>query len=65
MVSGVEAGAQRNVDENRPALILRRVGDMRLWDIAKRSGSTVEDIRIINNLQGEPAPGQMILIPVR
>ena len=65
MVSGVELGEQRNMDGNRPALILQRAGDLRLWDIAKGSGSTVEDIRRVNHLQGEPAPGQMLLIPVR
>lgn len=65
MVSDVEIGAQRNLDENRPTLILRRTGDMGLWVLAKTSGSTVEDIRSINGLQGEPMPGQMLLIPVR
>lgn len=65
MVTGVEMGVQRIPDPNRPALILRRAGESRLWDIAKGSGSTVEDIRRANSLQGEPVPGQMLLIPVR
>lgn len=65
MVTGVEPGVRRIPDPNRPALILRRAGESRLWDIAKSSGSTVEDIRRANGLQGEPVPGQMLLIPVR
>lgn len=65
MVTGVEPGVRRIPDPNRPALILQRAGEGRLWDIAKSSGSTVEDIRRANGLQGEPLPGQMLLIPVR
>ena len=64
MVTGVELGEEREPDGNRPSLILRRVGTGRLWDIAKESGSTVDAIRKANNLQTEPAPGQMLLIPV-
>jgi len=51
-------------DPNRPSLIVRRAGANRLWDIAKDSGSTVEAIQKVNGLQGEPAPDQMLLIPV-
>ena len=65
MVTDVETGERRADDSNRPALLLRRAGADRLWDIAKASGSTMEDIRRANGLQGEPAPGQMLLIPVR
>ena len=64
MVTGVELGDQRIPDPNRPTLILRRAGENRLWDIAKRSGSTMDAIRKANNLQDEPAPNQMLLIPV-
>lgn len=64
MVTGLELGAQRIPDPNRPTLILRRAGTDRLWDIAKGTGSSVEAIRRANGLQAEPAPDQMLLIPV-
>ena len=56
--------AKRSKDPNRPSLILRRAGDQCLWDIAKAAGSTMEAIRKANGLSGEPAPEQMLLIPV-
>lgn len=64
MVTGVELGEERQTDPNRPTLILRRAGEKRLWDLAKASNSTMESIRKANNLQDEPAPNQMLLIPV-
>lgn len=64
MVTGIELGQKQDPDPNRPSLILRRAGDSSLWDIAKASGSTMDAIRRINGLSGEPLPGQMLLIPV-
>lgn len=64
MVTGIELVRQNQPDPNRPSLILRRAGESRLWDIAKATGSTMEAIRRANALSGEPAPGQMLLIPV-
>lgn len=64
MVTGGELGDSKALDPNRPALILRRAGEDRLWDIAKNSGSTVGAIRLANQLSEEPLPGQMLLIPV-
>lgn len=64
MVTGVELGQQKQPDPGRPSLILRRAGGKSLWDIAKSSGSTMEAIRRANSLAGEPAPDQMLLIPV-
>ena len=64
MVTEVERKQQKQAEPNRPSLILRRAGGSRLWDIAKASGSTVEAIRLTNGLSGEPAPDQMLLIPV-
>ena len=63
-VTAVEPGQRRIPDPDRPALILRRAGEGRLWDIAKSSGSTVAEIRRANSLQGEPLPGQLLLIPI-
>lgn len=64
MVTGLELGEGKNMDENRPSLILRRAGDIGLWDMAKMSGSTMDAIRQANNMEGEPTPGQMLLIPI-
>lgn len=64
MVTGVELGQSLPPDPARPSLIVRRAGDARLWDIAKGSGTTVAAIKKANGLQDEPAPGQMLLIPV-
>lgn len=65
MVTAVELGQKMNADPNRPSLILRRAGTGRLWDIAKGSGSTVADIRLANDLTGEPAPDRLLLIPIK
>lgn len=64
-ITGLELGEQKIPDPNRPALILRRAGEGRLWDLAKDSGAAMADIRRANGLEGEPAPGQMLLIPVK
>ena len=64
MVTAVELGQPKQPDPNRPSVILRRAGDCRLWDIAKATGSTMEAICRANGLAGEPAPEQMLLIPV-
>ena len=48
----------------RPSLILRRAGEEGLWELAKKTGSTVAAIRSANKLQEEPKPGQLLLIPV-
>ncbi len=64
ILSGLELGDMFEPDPNRPSIILRRMGTDSLWDIAKKSGSTVETIQNINNLQGEKPVDQMLLIPV-
>ena len=64
MVTALNVGELQEADSNRPSLILRRVGDRKLWDIAKECGSTVDAIRRINQLQQEPESDQMLLIPV-
>lgn len=65
MVTGIELGSERKADPGRPSLILRRAGQDRLWDIAKATGSTMDKIRRVNGLSGEPLPDQMLLIPVQ
>lgn len=64
MVTGLELGELRQPDPDRPSLILRKAGAQSLWDLAKASGATVEDIQKANDLAGEPEPEQMLLIPV-
>ena len=49
---------------NRPSLILRRAGEDGLWSLAKDTGSTLDAIRRANNLQNDPDPNQILLIPV-
>lgn len=64
MVTALELGEMTEPDPNRPSLILRRVGENRLWDMAKSSGSTVEAIKAANHLMEEPGAEQILLIPV-
>jgi len=64
MVTALEVGQLCDMDSNRPSLILCRSQGDTLWNIAKRCGSTVDDIMRINHLEGQPQQNQMILIPV-
>lgn len=64
MITALELGELTEPDPNRPSLILCRVGDDKLWDIAKRTGSTVEAIREANHLTDDPQSQQILLIPV-
>ena len=64
MITGMEMSGFAEEDPNRPSLILRRAGES-LWEIAKQTGSTVEDILEANHLTGEPEAGKMLLIPVK
>lgn len=64
MITGLEAGQMRPTDKDRPTLILRRMDDGTLWEMAKKSGSTVEAISKANGLTAPPERGQMLLIPV-
>lgn len=64
MVCGLEVGQQLELDPNRPSMLLQRLGEQDLWEIAKTAGSTVDAIWKANDLQEEPAPGQLLLIPI-
>lgn len=64
MVRGMEVSQLREPDPDRPSLVLRRAGEETLWEIAKRTGSTVAAIQQANGLASEPEPEQMLLIPV-
>lgn len=63
-LAGLELGELREPDPQRPTVVLRRAEGAELWQLAKETGSTVDAIRRVNRLQEEPAPGQMLLIPV-
>ena len=63
-VCGLVIGDVRERKQNSPNLIVRKIGEDTLWDIAKNVGSTVERIQKVNKLTAEPAPDQMLLIPV-
>lgn len=64
MVTSLDLGEIREPDPGRPSLILRRAGEEELWNLAKRCGSTVEAIRVANDLEEDPAPNRLLLIPV-
>ena len=63
-VTALTLGEAVQPDPGRPSLILRRAGTDTLWELARRSGSTVEAICRANGLEGEPEPERMLLIPV-
>lgn len=63
-VTAMEVGEPVPPDPNRPSLILRRAGDASLWELAKKSGSTVEAIREANHLTQEPTEDRILLIPI-
>ena len=64
MLEAVTVGAEKQLQGDRPTLVLRRFEEESLWALAKRCGSTVESIRRMNHLEAEPLSGQMLLIPV-
>lgn len=64
MVTALQWGELTEPDPARPGVILRRLGESRLWDVAKECGSTVDAIWEANKLQQEPEPDRMLLIPV-
>ena len=63
-VTALELGELRQPDPKRPSLILKRLGEQSLWELAKDNGSTVELIRSANDLHEEPEDNRMLLIPV-
>lgn len=63
-VCGLSLGEREAPNPDRPSLILRRVANMSLWELAKASGSTVEAIGRANALDGTPDQDRILLIPV-
>ena len=66
MICALEVGEKQTPDPNRPNLILQRSNSLTLWELAKQNKSVMEQIRSVNGLlaDAEPAPEQMLLIPV-
>ena len=64
MVVGLEVGEVTQPDPNRPSLVLCRAGEEGLWNLAKRTGSTVDAIKKANNLEHEPDSKKLLLIPI-
>jgi hypothetical protein len=64
MVTELEIGPLQEPDPSRPSLILCRPEGESLWQMAKRCGSTVGDIRRANGFSGEPEEDRLLLIPV-
>lgn len=63
-IAAVQFGEPVSPDPHRPSIILQRVNEGGLWELAKKTGSTVSAIRMANNLVDEPQTGEMVLIPV-
>jgi len=64
MVSALTVGKAYEMDCGRPSLILCRSNGENLWTIAKRCGSTVNEIQRMNRLSDQPQENQMLLIPI-
>ena len=64
-VVAMEAGEPETPDPNRPSVILRRAGEGSLWDLAKKTGSTVDAIVTANQLTQEPMDDRFLLIPIQ
>lgn len=64
MVSGLSLGELEKPDPSRPSLMLCSTGGRSLWEIAKELRSKVSDICAANDLEGEPDPKKMLVIPV-
>ena len=64
MVTAVSLGEMKPVQDGRPSLLVRRFGSEGLWELAKQTGSTMEEILRVNALTEEPELGKMVLIPI-
>lgn len=64
VIAGIQLGAMEQKDPNRPSLILRRLGQESLWDVAKNCRTTVSAIQIANNLTDDCLPDKMLIIPI-
>ena len=63
-INKIELGEAEQPDPNRPSIILRPIGNESLWQIAKSTGSTVDAIQKVNEIQQPVNSNQMLLIPI-
>lgn len=63
-VEAVDLAEVENELSGLPSLILKRACGENLWELAKKTGSSVEAIQKANQLQGEPEADKLLLIPV-
>ncbi len=64
VLSGMEMGEAEKKDPNRPSLILRRLGQDSLWDVAKSCRTTVSAIQDANAITDDCASDKMLIIPI-
>ncbi len=64
VITGIELGEMEKKDPNRPSLILRRLGQESLWDVAKSCRTTVSAIQNANGLDTDPTTDKMLIIPI-
>ena len=64
MIAALTMGQPVKAQEDRPSLILCRCQDETLWELAKKTGSTVKAICKANRLEDAPESGRILLIPV-
>ena len=64
VVTGIELGEMEKKDPNRPSLILRRLGQESLWDVAKSCRTTVSAIQNANDLGDDCPQNKMLIIPI-
>ena len=65
MVTGMELDETTQPDPNRPSIVMRRMGENSLWEIAKATGSTVDAIQKVNPSVQEGESNRMLLIPIQ
>ena len=64
MLTALYVGEETMVDADRPSVVLCKADTASLWELAKRFGSTIEAIRLANNLEQNPEQNQLLLIPI-
>lgn len=64
MVSTLEIGETKAADPTKPSFIVRKIGNNRIWDIAKQYGAKVSDIIPQNSIDDGTNDDRVILIPV-
>ena len=63
-LTSMDVGEPLLPDPDRPSVILRRAPEGSLWELAKKTGSTVEAIRAANQLTQDPMDDRILLIPI-